>query len=416
MHNLSRVWIMTVGEPLPSSMDNRLLRSGIFSKYLAKSNVDVTFITSSFNHSKKEFFLANENRLIRDIVPGISIQFLKGLGYSNNISIRRLIDHYFLERSFQSVSVGLDKPDIIICSYPLIGLCDRAISYGEKNGIPVIIDIRDLWPDDFLELGNKNFRGILKFILYPIYRRSKKVLKNASGIIGLTDSFLEWSYELSGRKKTLYDAVFPIGYKQDSESNKLGSVQNVKSGTIELHVIFLGTVGHQFDFDSIISAASILEKENYNVQWTLAGSGDKFNYYKAISLKLKNVNFVGFLKKRELSDLAACADIGIAPYIQSANFMKNIPNKPYEYMSFGLPILSAVDGEIGSLLRKYRIGRVYHSVESLVSSIKLYITEEETLRIEKKNSVSVFNKKFSSDIIYSKFLKHLQVVLDYHND
>ena len=49
-----KVWVITVGEPLPiDGRHERLYRSGILSQLMAAEGHDVTWWTSSFNHTKR---------------------------------------------------------------------------------------------------------------------------------------------------------------------------------------------------------------------------------------------------------------------------------------------------------------------------------------------------------------------------
>ena len=49
-------------------------------------------------------------------------------------------------------------PDLILSSIPTSELSLEATKLGKKNNIPVILDIRDLWPDVFLDVLPNFFR------------------------------------------------------------------------------------------------------------------------------------------------------------------------------------------------------------------------------------------------------------------
>ncbi len=54
-------------------------------------------------------------------------------------------------------------PDVIhVCNVP-IELCHAAVTYGRAKGIPVVIDVRDLWPDVYLEVIPQRF-GLLRSV------------------------------------------------------------------------------------------------------------------------------------------------------------------------------------------------------------------------------------------------------------
>ena len=43
------------------------------------------------------------------------------------------------------------KPDIILSSLPTLKLSLSAVEYGKKMNIPLVLDMRDMWPDVFLD-------------------------------------------------------------------------------------------------------------------------------------------------------------------------------------------------------------------------------------------------------------------------
>ena len=58
----------------------------------------------------------------------------------------------------------------MLCS---IELCAAAISFGRSNGIPVVVDIRDLWPDSYIDLflNVSHFRPFLLWLIRLLHFR-----------------------------------------------------------------------------------------------------------------------------------------------------------------------------------------------------------------------------------------------------
>ena len=56
------------------------------------------------------------------------------------------------------------KPDIILTSIPSIELSKVAVKYANKFNIPIVLDIRDLWPDVFFEILPKSTQLLVKFL------------------------------------------------------------------------------------------------------------------------------------------------------------------------------------------------------------------------------------------------------------
>ena len=78
---------------------------------------------------------------------------LHGCGYSSNVSLARFRDHRQVAERFAAAAAAEPRrPDIIVAGLPTIELCLESTRYGKQRGVPVVLDMRDMWPDVFLEL------------------------------------------------------------------------------------------------------------------------------------------------------------------------------------------------------------------------------------------------------------------------
>ena len=209
------VWIVTIGEPIINNQDNlRLHRHGLLANYIS-SNTDhkVIWWTSLFNHFTKKFEFKNE----KEYCPNnkLTVKLIKGTGYKKNVSIARILDHWKIKKRFaKKILNEIEKPDVIIASFPTIGLCNESIKYGYVNKIPVLIDYRDLWPEAFEDIAPNFIKPIFKTILHPLHVLTNRVLRGASGIIGITDNFLHLALNKINRKQNYFDNYFPHTYKK----------------------------------------------------------------------------------------------------------------------------------------------------------------------------------------------------------
>src|SRR5687768_16760322 len=138
--------MVTIGEPLPTDGESvRLLRCGILSDLLVRQGHEVLWWTSTFDHTQKRHRYSDDTGVT--LHDGYRLQLLHGRGYPHNISWERLADHRTLARKFSKLAADEPRPDVVLCSFPTIELSREAIRYGERTGVPVILDVRDPWPD-----------------------------------------------------------------------------------------------------------------------------------------------------------------------------------------------------------------------------------------------------------------------------
>ena len=62
--------------------------------------------------------------------------------------------HKIVAKKFNEIALSnhIEFPDLILCAYPAIELSRAGVQFANKIGVPVVVDIRDLWPDIFVEI------------------------------------------------------------------------------------------------------------------------------------------------------------------------------------------------------------------------------------------------------------------------
>lgn len=413
-----KVWLITVGEPIPMDQKNvRLLRTGIFAESLSKNKHDVIWWNSTFNHSKREQrFSANTDIQHRD---NLQIKLLYGCGYKSSMSFRRIWDHILVAFQFYKLSKKMPKPDVILCSLPTLELSQAAVAYGKKNNVPVILDIRDLWPDLFLDYVPNKLKPILNLFLAPMWWQARYACSGATAITGCAPALVDWGVNLSGRKTSQYDKYFPFGYAANKATEQQISIAyekwerlGIKKSDDNFMVCFFGTLGSQFDIETIINAARALKSKNVSLTFVICGDGDELKRYRGLAADLDNVIFPGWIDSSDIWTLMQISDVGIAPYYNNAGFSGSIPNKPIEYLSAGLPVVSSLCGFFEEFLREQSCGVSYKvgDINSLVEALILLSRDKNTRDQMSKNALSVFREKFMAEKVYGDMTNYLEEV------
>ena len=144
------VWIVAAAEPLPM-LDGgfRPFRCSLLSTALTARGHQVTWWTSDFDHMRKAPRFGEFRSIPVD--DRLSLNLLPGPTYRRNISLRRVLHHHLMARRFSTEAARSSPlPDVIFACLPPLELAERAVEYASSRAIPVIVDIRDLWPDLYL--------------------------------------------------------------------------------------------------------------------------------------------------------------------------------------------------------------------------------------------------------------------------
>jgi glycosyltransferase involved in cell wall biosynthesis len=305
---------------------------------------------------------------------------------------------------------------------PTIEFSLAATQYGKERNVPVVLDLRDMWPDIFLDVAPKVLRPLARMVLWPMDTSLRKACKNATALFGITEEFLEWGLQKAGRPRNGLDAVFHHAYKVPQlshesmqEAEKFWRRHGIEGSTTDFIVCFFGYFGRQFDLDAVIDSAWML-KDHPHIRFVLCGNGDSFERYRKKVEGLTNVVLPGFVGQAEIAALMRMARVGLAPYLNKTDFNFSIPNKIGEYLSAGLPIVSSMKGTVERLLAVYGCGVTYPSgnAAALAECLNHLSRDGSRLQQMSANAAALFAEKFDAAKVYSAMADRLDaVVIDY---
>lgn len=403
-----KVWIVSVGEPLPVDGENvRLRRMGNLAVYLSeKCNVDIDWFSVSFDHYKK--IQRCDKNITYSINPKFNMHLAYVNGYKKNISFARIRHHRNAGKYIYQYMNSLEKPDIIFASMEPLEVSEAAARYAKENNIPYIVDVRDLWPEIYYDVIPKILHPILKIYVELCARSLNYTMGNSSSIIGLSNGFLNYGLKYAKRSRGLKDAVFPIAYPnydyntyKDFFEEFWGKLNLKKEDFI---VCFMGNFGQQFKFDEIIEASKFFTNKD-DIKFVLCGNGINEDYVRKYTDD--NVIIPGWIEKEQIFSLMYYSKLGIAPYIDSMNYRLNTPNKFGEYLSAGLPIAVAVKGEMEDLLREYECGFSYQNTKELINIIEFYYNDAENQKKHSINARHLYDEMFNGDFVNKKIFEHI---------
>jgi len=414
------VWLITIGEPLPCDGSNeRLLRTGILAETLRSRGHQVTWWTSSFDHIRKSHRVPGD-ALSRQ-ADSYRIVLMRSLGYRRNISPARFLDHWMLGRKFRRKAAEAPVPDLILCSMPTIELSREAVRYGNARGVPVILDIRDLWPDIFVTHAPSWLRPLVRGALAPLFRGVSEACAAADAIIAITRPILDWGLGYAGRSGKPTDRPFSFGYVERTPSEQAVADAGAfwRSFGIageQFTVCFFGTIGYQFDLGTVIDAAKRLSGGPRSFRFVLCGDGDRLQEYRERAAGLDCVVFPGWVGAAEIWTLMRTAQVGLAPYRNSKDFQSSLPNKSIEYLSAGLPVVSSLRGELEKLLAGNRCGVTYPegNPEGLAACLEKLYDDRQELATLSQASKRLYLREFTAETVYGELADYLETMARHH--
>ena len=231
------------------------------------------------------------------------------------------------------------NPDIIICRemIPMLS-CTRA---NEGAKIPIILDMAEHYPATMREW--KKYRGnpLARFLIHTLPLPDmveSHAIKHANAIITVCE-------EQNQRLTKQFDYPETELFIVHNTPKK-----NTFSELIPRCSIPPVTFGHHGYFtlernlETLVLGFDIAAKKYPNIQLLLAGTGETFEDIAQLAKTMsstKRIHLTGAYKANNLIELYNRTDIGILPYAEQEFRQYTLPNKAFDYLACGKPIISS---------------------------------------------------------------------------
>ena len=341
-------------------------------------------------------------------IDGIKIIRTFTYATPNKGFFRRILAYFSF--MFSSVIQGFKKigtQDLVIASSPPYTVGISGMVLGKLKKIPFVFEVRDLWPESIIQLGqvkNKLIISILEYIEIMMYRRAKL-------IVGISDPFVDFiSAKGIDREKIkiVKNGVNIELFNLAELDAKLKDSLGLKDKFV---VSYFGTFGLAQGLESIIRTAKVLSGET-QIHFLLLGDGA--DRQKLLNLKdelnLENVTILKPIPKEELVSYYSISDLMLVPLRNLSLFDSALPSKIFEIMAMQKPIVHTVDGEARKLLAKEGVGRYVEAEnpEKLAETILSITHDSNWLASAAVNGRNLVINKFNRDVLASKYLRILK--------
>lgn len=376
--------------PTESVLTRRGNRHPAFARYIHDTGFEVTYITSDFYHAEKRHFSSDEIAEACSDVP-YKLHVLPCLGYTHNISVKRVISNIFLTvRIFLYMIRRVDSNSIIVFpSRPVeLILAMGLIRTIRKSS--VALDIQDIWPD--MLVINSRFKRRLFWCYCGAYLHPG--LRMIDKFFHVAPSFEKW---LKRYNHTASSVFIPLGYDADRWINARPKQHPIEKSSFEFVCVSQLT----FQFDLIPFLEVLADHPDHRLK--IIGENGKGERHAEVLLfikakGMKNVQIIGHVSRDDLVQLLGDADIGIVPMISTS-----IPNKVFDYIAGYLPLLVLGTNDAGEFAEQLNVGWSVPSNKEAISALLARLTIPEVQ--EKVNSLRLHRSEFDRSRLHGQILK-----------
>jgi glycosyltransferase involved in cell wall biosynthesis len=246
--------------------------------------------------------------------------------------------------------------DVVVVSSPTFFSILSGWLLARLKRARFVVEIRDLWPAIFVELGvltNRRIIGMLERLELAAYAAADQVVVVSEGF----RADLIRRGVPTEKVHTIRNGVDLARFSSGPESSvdRDGLRARLGAGPDDCLVLYAGTHGISQALSAVADAAALLDRRAITggaVRFAFVGDGaDKKRLQRRVAeLGLRNVVLLPGVPSAEMPALLAAADICLVPLRNVPLFASFIPSKMFEYLAAGKAVVGSVSGEAAQIL------------------------------------------------------------------
>lgn len=318
-------------------------------RYWAEAGEQVTVLTGMPNHPTGVVHPAYRGRiLVEERIDGYRVVRTWLYATPNERVVKKTLGH--LSFMVSSVLLGhwrAGPADVVVVSSPTFFSIGSAWALARWKRARLVLEVRDLWPAIFVELGVLTNRWLIRFL----ERLELAAYRAADAIVVVSEGFRRDLVRrgVSARKiHTIRNGAdlerfsAPVADSKETRA-RLGAGDDTL-------VLYLGAHGISHGLASVAEAAGKLVGDRIHFAFVGEGAAKADLVRRVAQLGLPNVALLPGVPSDEVPSVLAAADICLVPLRDVPLFSTFVPSKMFEYFAMGKAVIGAVRGESAEIL------------------------------------------------------------------
>jgi glycosyltransferase involved in cell wall biosynthesis len=272
----------------------------------------------------------------------------------NEGTARKTLSHLsFMITSVLLGSWACGRADTVVVSSPTFFSIGSAWLLARLKRARLVIEVRDLWPAIFVELGVLTNRRVIRLL----ERLELAAYAAADQVVVVSDGFRQNLIERgvpAAKVHTVRNGVALDRFGSGEPDSLARRTARARLGARpgDCLVLYAGTHGISHALSRVADAAALLAGKPVHVAFVGDGSDKARLQRRVAELGLRNVTLAPAVPPDEVPGLLAAADICLVPLRDVPLFATFIPSKMFEYLAAGKPVIGSVTGEPAQILRE----------------------------------------------------------------
>jgi glycosyltransferase involved in cell wall biosynthesis len=393
-------------------------RSYEFGRYLVGRGHAVTMITSGL--ANDEFPVCRKEPCCEYEIDGIRVISVAA-GYNDPYGgtalsgWRRMLQFHQFAKAAVEVGRCLAKPDIVFATHTPLTVGLAGIELSRYFEVPFVFEVRDLWPEALVNVGaltNPAAIWWLRRMAHRIYRAADHIVALSPG---MKDGIVRTG--VPSEKVTVIPNASDLDlFRPDLD----GTASRERLGLGQrFAAIYFGAMGMANGLEYVIEAARIsAERGRDHLVLVLLGSGGQREELEnlARTYGLSNVVFrPPAADKEEVARMVAGCDACLTIYRATREHSWS-PNKMFDALAAGKPVLINVPGWLGETIEKNNSGRYVdpHRPEALAEALEELSNDPALCRRMGENARALAERQFDRRLLAAQLEEVLKNAVDHH--
>jgi len=320
-------------------------------RYLAARGHRVTVIASTVSYLTGKAETANA--VLEELKGGGGVTVLRARTYSalHRSFVHRVFSFFSFMASSFLLGLKVRQVDLVWGTSPPIFQGVTAWLLARLKRVPFLFEVRDLWPAFAIQVGVLRNPLLIRLSLWLerfLYRRADRVMVNSPGFVEHVRERGARLVELvpNGVDVQMFDPYASgIGFRQE---------HGLEGRFV---VLYAGAHGLSNDLGVVLGAAhSLMDRPEISIVLLGDGKEKPALMAQAALLGLTNLHFLLPVPKAGMAEVLAATDACIAILKPISLYATVYPNKVFDYMAAGRPVILAIDGVIRQVVEQAQGG------------------------------------------------------------
>lgn len=302
-------------------------------------------------------------------------------------------------RSLLGRTVQRVRPDLIIVRD--LPLCPTAIATARRARVPILLDMAENYPAMMQLIYDAGRQRPVDYLVRnprAVAAVERWCLRRLDGVLVVVEEMAERLVRMGVPREriTVVSNTPPAARALASAPTDARDA----SDAAPLRVVYLGLLEVARGLAELVEAAALLLERGVPVQTTIVGAGRDAELFKREAerrgLGSGEIEFTGFVPNARALEIVRSADVGVVPHHAGAFWNTTVPNKLFDYMAAGLPVVCSDVVPCERIVRATGAGEVFRSgnagdLASAIARLADPALRRERARAGRQAIVSCFN-------------------------